>query len=322
MTPSDPNAATRIPRLDAFVIAHRSWEMFFMRAGLAALLWFGTVWVLKPANQGVPPNPEGLAQLPSVAVFTQPAVGTTMMWMSLPFLILFALGRAPALTLLPALFGNLMLESIRNSQGAINHSGQLLSMTALAVWLVYLLAALRPQTGTDKWRALWNPAIDRHQIAMHWAKIVIAASYVVSAMQKWLDSDFQWIWRTPWLAVQMIKNQHVDYFSKLQEPTGWINTNLPQLLIEHPHLTRVVFGSGLLLETLAFLALISRRWSFGYGLALIALHQSISLTMNLHFKLHIWLIGVFLVNLPGVVFLFSRKERQQSNPERDLWRNA
>jgi len=303
---------------DALVIAHRSWEMLLMRAALATLVWLETDWVLKKAAQGVPPNPDGLAKIPGAEFFTQPEVGTFLMWLSLAGLILFALGRLPALSLLPAVFGNLMLGSIENSQGAIDHRGQLLSMTLLAVWLAYLLAAIRPQGENGRLSAWWVPHLDWHRLAIHWAKVVIAASYVVSAVQKWLDSDFTWIWRTPWLTVQMIKNQRVDYYSKLQIPEGWMDTRLPQLVLEHPNLTRLIFGSGLLLETFAFLALINRRWSFGYGLALIGLHLSISLTMNLHFDLHIWLIAIFLVNLPGAWFLSRENDRLPARPERSL----
>lgn len=295
-----------------------------MRIGLAALVWWETDWILKEAYQGTPPNPEGLAHLPGAAWFAQPAVGAAMMWVSLAGLILFALGRAPVLALLPALFGNLMIGSLKNSQGAINHSGQLLSMVLLTAWLLYLWAAWSDRRGhagnpgstAGGW---WHPGLIRERLVVHWIKVTIAASYVVCALQKWIDSDLQWIWRTPWLAVQIIKNNRAEYFSKLEQPAGWIAVELPNLILQHPHVARVVFGSGLLLETFAFLALCGRRWAAGYGLALIGLHLSISVVMALNFDLHMWLILIFLVNVPGWLLPGSRAGTDHPACEAQLW---
>lgn len=329
MSPPSPPPANHRLRFDARVIRHRPWEMLLMRAALAVLVWHETDWVLKEAYQGAPPNPEGLAHLPGAAFFAQPAVGAVMMWASLAGLLLFVLGRLPVVTLLPALFANVMIGSIRNSQGAINHSGQLLSMVLLTAWLVYLWAAIRarpPQLHdphiTTSSGGRWNPAHGWHLLSVHWIKVTITAAYVVSALQKWLDSDFQWIWRTPWLAVQIIKNNRAEYFSKLQLEESWLTTRLPQLILDHPNLARVVFGSGLLLETFAFVALLGRRWSFATGLALIGLHLSISVVMNLDFEVHIWLIAIFLVNLPGVMFLWRRDTDHTPLAERGLWQRA
>ena len=299
-----------------------------MRAGLAALVWWETDWILKEAYQGPPPNPEGLAHLPGAGWFAQPEVGAVMMWLALAGLVLFVLGRAPALALLPALFGNLMIGSLKNSQGAINHSGQLLSMVLLTAWLVYLWAAWsdrrRRQTGgaAPAEGGWWHPGVAWERLAVHWIKVTIAASYVVCGLQKWIDSDFQWIWRTPWLAVQIIKSNRADYYSKLEQPVGWMATELPALILQHPNLARLVFGSGLLLETFAFLALLGRRWAAGYGLALIGLHLSISVAMALNFDLHMWLIAIFLVNLPGLPLLWNTSADHTPLAERSLWQGA
>ena len=328
---SETTAAAKTPlwwRVDAAVITHRPWETLIMRAALAALVWFETDWVLTEAYQGTPPNPEGLAHLPGAAFFAQPMVGGAMMWLSLAGLLLYALGRLPVLTLLPTLFGNVMIGSIKNSQGAINHSDQLLSMVLLTAWLVYLWAAIRrrpPQfseTAGPATSACWNPGHHWQLLSIHWIKITVAAAYVVSALQKWIDSDLQWIWRAPWLAVQIIKNNRAEYYSKLELTDSWLTTGLPQMILDHPNLARVVFGSGLLLETFAFLALISRRWSFALGLALIGLHLSISVIMNLNFEIHMWLIGIFLVNLPGVMFMWKSKADHTPLAECSLWQKA
>jgi hypothetical protein len=75
---------------------------------------------------------------------------------------------------------------------------------------------------------------------------------------------------------------------------------------EHPTLSSLFFGMGLLIELFAFLALLGRRWAFFFGLTIIALHLSISHLMQLDFWYHIWAAVIFLLNLPGVLRTFGR----------------
>jgi hypothetical protein len=46
--------------------------------------------------------------------------------------------------------------------------------------------------------------------------------------------------------------------------------------------------------------LINRRWAFVGGVAIIALHLSISRLMNLNFEAHMFAVLIYCVNLPGL----------------------
>jgi hypothetical protein len=63
---------------------------------------------------------------------------------------------------------------------------------------------------------------------------------------------------------------------------------------------RIVFGAGLVIELLGFVILINRRWAFIGGVAIIALHLSISRLMNLNFEAHMIAVLIYCVNLPGL----------------------
>ena len=63
-------------------------------------------------------------------------------------------------------------------------------------------------------------------------------------------------------------------------------------------ITRVLMGGGLAIELFAFVALRGRLWALGAGLAIIALHWGIDISMGLFFKYHIALVIIFYLNLP------------------------
>ena len=67
--------------------------------------------------------------------------------------------------------------------------------------------------------------------------------------------------------------------------------------------------SGLLLELLAFLALVGRKSAFAIGVMMIGLHVSISLVMHLHFPQNEQTCLIFLVNLPFWAVLAGRRLR-------------
>jgi len=69
-------------------------------------------------------------------------------------------------------------------------------------------------------------------------------------------------------------------------------------MIDNPMITRVLMGGGLAIELFAFLALRSRLWALVAGLAIIALHWGIDISMGLFFKYHIALVIIFYLNLP------------------------
>ena len=118
-------------------------------------------------------------------------------------------------------------------------------------------------------------------------------------MVKLVNSDGMWLHRAPWLAVQLYKTHYSAYYDTLVMPPEWLQ-RVTEILVRHPNLARLIFGAGLAIELGAFVVLVNRRWALGGGLAIIALHLSISKLMSLDFLAHIYAALIFLVNVPGL----------------------
>jgi hypothetical protein len=146
---------------------------------------------------------------------------------------------------------------------------------------------------------LARPDLQRHRQAVFAVLTVIAASYVVCGVVKVVNSDGLWIQKAPLLAVQLLKTHYSHFYDTLELPPQWLQ-DITAFLLEYPWIARIVFGAGLVIELLGFVILINRRWAFIGGVAIIALHLSISRLMNLNFEAHMFAVLIYCVNLPGL----------------------
>ena len=276
--------------------------MLLMRAGFAALVFYAIKWETGAWTTQKFPN--GIAHFADLTWIGQSPPGWGWKGLTLAGLAAYVAGWLPAPGLLPALFFSIIIGTLGNSQGAINHSTQMVSMILLAQFLVYII----PQgQGVEKSVTHWiRPSLRTQQQVIWWSTVVIASSYVVCGVVKLTNSNFMWLYETPFLAVQLLKTNWAHYHDTLEMPPAWLQT-ATQTLVDHPNLARLFFGSGLLIELLAFTVLINRRWALAGGLAIIAMHLSISQIMSLNFLTHICAALIFLVNLPGWVFKFRQQ---------------
>jgi hypothetical protein len=221
-------------------------------------------------------------------------------------LVVYAAGFFPVVSLLPALFFSIGIGTLANSQGAANHSTQLVSMILLGQFLAYAWPRKQELGGPPSSWAI--PALDMHQRAVYVSLVVFAASYVVCGWVKLQNSDWQWIQNVPNLAVELQKSNWSEYYDTLTPVPDSLNA-VVDMMNNHPNFARILFGGGLALELFAFLALTGRRWAFFYGIAIILFHLSVSRLMQLDFWYHMAAALIFLVNLPGVKRTFSRPDR-------------
>jgi hypothetical protein len=269
-------------------------EMLFMRAGFAALVFYTIKWETGAWTTQKFPN--GIAHFVDLTWIGQNPPGPVWQGVTIAGLAAYVAGWLPALGLLPALFFSIVIGTLGNSQGAINHSTQMVTMMLLAQFLVYLLPR---GAGVEKPASHWlQPGTTTQQRVIWWSTVVIAASYVVCGVVKLTNSNFMWLNDSPYLAVQLMKTNWSHYHDTLEMPPDWLQT-VTQTLVDYPNLARLFFGSGLLIELLGFVVLINRRWALAGGLAIIALHLSISQVMSLNFQTHILAALIFLVNVPG-----------------------
>jgi len=281
-----------------------SFEMLIMRLAFAAVAYFAIKWEVGSLHDANPDKLTGIAHWINIDGFQHlEAIG---LWKILTVigLMIYAAGILPALSLFPALFFSIGIGTLANSQGAINHSTQLVSMILLGQFLVYLIPLhFASKLGPMSWI---KPSLPVQQRAIYVSLVVFAAAYVVSGWTKLDRSDGEWIERVPMLALQLQKSNWSEYYDTLKPVPATLET-VVSLMNEHPTLARIFFGGGLFVELFAFLILIGRRWAFFYGLIIIVMHMSISRLMQLDFWYHILVALIFAVNVPGILKTFRRR---------------
>ncbi len=276
-------------------VDHAPWEMLFMRAICAWLMWRMLPETLPFTTQ---PLPNGLAHFVNLTFLGDPAIFATFRHLAPVALVLFALGVVPLLSLgfMAALLTG--VGALENSQGAIGHHLQILCLVAIAQWLAY--AVELKQCGLRIAKCGLLPPIDVHRRATQAAKLMLAAGYVTSGLTKLIASDGQWVAQLPNISLQLVKSHANVFYDTLVPEPAW-SAALPRLIAEHPNLTRLAFTPGLLLELGAFLALTGRRASLGVGLALLAMHVLAREVMDLGFLAHEWLLVIYFINVPWLV---------------------
>lgn len=303
-------SSTSTPSRPASLYSYRlrGWEMVIMRLAFAFLAFATIKWEVNAFGAANPEELTGLAHWVNFDWLR--SLSPLWLWKTLTILglLIYVAGILPCLGLLPALFFSISIGTLANSQGAINHSTQLVSMILLGQFLVYALPFHRSvPLSAFSW---FQPPSLLQQRSVYVSAVIFAAAYVVSGYTKLSNSDWEWIQRVPWLAVELQKTNWSEYYDTLTPVPPSLET-VVNLMTNHPNLARLFFGTGLFLELFAFLALIGRRWAFFYGLAIILMHLSISRLMQLDFWTHILAALIFLVNLPGIAKTFSSGGRRR-----------
>ncbi len=270
-------------------------ELFVMRALFAVLVFTMIKWETSPYT--AQEYPKGIAHLVDLTWLGHHPPGMIAKGITIAGLTMYALGCLPLLGLAPALFYAVCIGTLITSQSKnVNHTWQLVTLMLLAQFIIYAWRFRKSE--------LLRPDLAVHRLAAHASTVVIAASYVVSGVVKLVNSDFLWIKKVPLLSLQLLKSNWAGYYDTLERPPEWLE-RATQLVVDYPNLARLFFGTGLLIELVAFVVLINRRWAFIGGLTIILLHLSISQVMRLDFEYHIAAAFIFLVNVPG----FARMRR-------------
>jgi hypothetical protein len=269
------------------------WEMFFFRLGCGLLVW----WQFPSLEQyHQMPFPRGLGHWMDLTFLSAPGTDRVLVWILLPCLVLYVLGRGTVFTLGVIVAVYSAAGSLVNSQGATSHTHQLLVMTLIGQWVAALWdfggTCCRGNVG------IWVDSIRRQQAMAQVARIVISAAYLTCGLSKIVATSGTWISRTPNLALGIMKS-HANYFyDDLQLTNPFFSSTVPHWMVEHPVATCLIFGPGLFIELFLFLGLLGRGWSFIFGSIAVVFHLLVGLIMLLFFTAHIWLILLYFVNVP------------------------
>ncbi len=284
-----------------WVVRHAAWELVLMRILFAAALAYSLRenWPSFTSQ----PVPHGLARWIDFSVLSDPRVVSVIQPVCWACLALYATGTFPVFSLGVVSLVSISAGTLMNSQGAIGHTTQLITMVVTAQFLCYAWFAV-----TEK--RVFSASQKAHTWAVDWSKVVIAAAYTVSGVVKLLRTDGEWIARSPLLSLQLIKTNEMDYYNRLLEGQSFWADLFPRILLERPWLAWIIFGSGLLLEVFSFLAMLGRVWMLAFGLGLITMHLTISKIMRLSFEEHMLLLLIFFVNVPFWAVWLANKARQ------------
>lgn len=291
MTPTTDPMPEKRPWWQPGPIAFGALEMLAMRGLFAVLVFFNIKWETAPYT--TQRNPTGLAHFIDFTWLARNPPGIVWKSVVVAGLVGYIVGIAPGITLAPAAVTALMIGTLITSK-AMQHSWHLVTLVALAQFLVYAW----PRRG---W---FRPSVTMHRVATYASTVVFAAAYVVCGVVKLVNSDFKWIQKVPNLSVQLLKSNWATYYDTLVPVAPWLD-RATQAIVDYPNIARLFFGAGLLIELAGFVVLINRTWAFWGGLAIIALHLSISKVMDLHFEYHMAVALVFFV-LPNVRHAWPR----------------
>ncbi len=265
---------------------HAAWETVLFRAGIAWCAW-------QEMNRTLPftslPRPHGIAAWFDVTFCGNPQIMGWLSPLAAVCLALYVVGIPAVFTLALPLVLSVSIGTLGNSQGAINHTGQIVTMALLAQWLAGLW------TATLRRRQPLSPdSLTGPQLAADWTRQVIMSTYVVSAISKLIESQGLWLSNLHYFGLQIVKSSGMAKYGDTGpgNEVQW----LAQLFIDYPWMATIVLGAALPLELFAFLGLLNRRMALFFGLALLAFHSMVSEVMHLGFGFHKTLLLVLFVN--------------------------
>jgi hypothetical protein len=275
-------------------IAFAWWETLAMRAGFALLLWYEypRLSQLPPPGDGLP-FPHALAAWIDLTWALEPDLFRILRLVLLAACGGYVAGVAVPFATLALLACYLVAGTLRNSLGAIGHAYQLITLVLLVQTVVAWWWCLSGRA------ALLRRAPPALQASAARATLqIVAASYVLAAITKLITSQGTWMLATRFVPVQAEKTRWQTFHNTLQMPEPGLGAALNGLCLEQQWFCVLFYGPGLLVELFAFVMLFGRGWALASGVALLAMHQLITVTMGLNFRQHEAIVLLYAVNLP------------------------
>ena len=270
-------------------------EWLWMRLLFAPMIIWA-IWDYHPYVHSVQTHPVGLAIVFDLTWLHEPWVRPLFVALAVPAVILYLLGMGMPVALGVLALVNILPRTLANSQGHINHSHQIVSVVILTQFAVAVWWWWRQRRHPEKITA--RPGLSAASYYVYFSQGIIAGTYMVAALSKFLNSKGMWVWNAPYISFDLVKSQRQEYYKLLEDPALLHTARAAEWVVENPMLARVAFGGSFLLEALAIVALKNRSWAFWTGIALIALHRGILAVMNLHFYNNELLLLIFYLNLP------------------------
>ncbi|MEO8440005.1 MAG: hypothetical protein ABI540_07255 [Spartobacteria bacterium] len=267
-----------------------------MRLLFAWLVWSATPHTL--IVNGIP-SPNGIARLLDLRFLLEPQVFSFARTALAAALVLYVMRFLVWLALPIALFVNLAANAIENSQGAIQHTLQIVSLVLFAQTAAHFFGLWRRgQKEESRWledRVVW------------WSQQTIVAVYLVAGVTKLVVSKGLWIFQARWIGVSVAKSAYQSYYDTLNQAYLQERLAVANFAAEHGWIVALIAAAGLLLELGSPLMLVNRAWAALLGCALLIFHLGLDYTMRLTFIYNQWLLIIFMINAPYWIMTAAQK---------------
>lgn len=275
-------------------------ERLVMRALFAWLVWWATPGGL--IVNGIP-SPNGITRLFDLHFLLDPQVFAWARTALAVALILYVMRLVVWLALPVALFVHLAANAITNSQGAIQHAAQIVSLVLLAQTSAHFFGLWRRRQEEER-RLLEDRAI-------WWSQQTIVAVYLVAGITKLIVSKGLWIFQARWIGVSVAKSAYQSFYDTFNQANLQQQLGVAHFAAAHGWVVALIAAGGLFLELGSPLMLINRFWAAILGCALLCFHLGLAYTMRLTFIYNQWLLIIFMINAPywivaGVRRIFGR----------------
>ncbi len=275
---------------------HAFYERLIMR-----ILFAWVVWIATPARlivNGIP-TPNGVARIVDLHFLLDPHTFAVAHAVLAGALILYVLRLAVWLALPVALFVNLAANAITNSQGAIQHSAQIVSLVLFAQTVAHFYGLWRRRKGEERAvleeRAIW------------WSQQSIVAVYLVAGITKLMMTKGLWGYQARWIGVSIAKAAYQSFYNTLDQAVLEQQLAIANFAAAHGWIVALIAALGIFLELGSPLMLLYRAWAALFACALICFHLCLDYTMGLGFIYNQWLLFIFMINAPYWIVIGTRK---------------
>ncbi len=271
----------------------------FYERVIMRLLFALTVWRATPEElrfHGIP-SPNGITRIVDLHFLLQPEIFAGARVALAVALLLYVLRIWQALPI--ALFVNVAANGIVNSQGAIQHAFQIVSLVLLAQTLAFFYGAWADRKSGSPERT--------ENRAIWWSQQTIVAVYLLAGIAKIIRTGGLWIFQARWIGVSIAKAAYQSFYDTFDSANFERELSSAQFAASHGWLLALIATAGLVLELTSPLLLINRVWAAAIGVALFCFHLGLDYAMGLSFIYNQWLLIIFIINPPYWILLGARK---------------
>jgi hypothetical protein len=236
------------------------------------------------------PAPNGIARLLNLHFLLDQQVYAFCRVLLVVALVLYVLRLMIWLALPLALFVNVAANAVTNSQGAIQHAYQIVSLVLLAQTTAHFYGLWRRRAGEA--RSLLEDRL------IWWSQQTIMAVYLVAGITKLRFTKGLWIFQARMISVPMAKAAYSSFYDRLDHADLEHHLAMANFAATHGWIVALIAGCGLALELGSPLALLNRSMAALFGCALLAFHLGLDHTMHLSFIFNQWLLIIYMINIP------------------------